>query len=523
MNATARPDAVTRALSGRTAGQVNQSSTMDGLDMLVAASSMFYKDATGGDLSPARKAILKNSMEQMLDRGRKLNQGFKADDLVSALLSQDTVQKMISSGFIKSAPTVAQNPGAVDTPIAMLFNLLSILVPNFAYMEAAAVQPMPSEQSPLFFPQLVANTTRNGVTAGDNLLTATTWNSNNQFTSNRYRNWVPTYSVGSAAITGTLPVIPALKSTTVQSQGTSAPVQANFTLTLYRTGSPGTYYTTTDDGAGNIVPVAGQISSGTINYTTGVISITLASNIASGDTVSIDYRYDLDAQSPAQALFEFSSKLVTAFPRRIRSKYALDNFFAAKKVLDNYNLDEVLSSSMAGYINKEISGGVFDDMAAAATGTYSWSSSLPSGVSWAFHRLSLLQPVVQASNAIRKNTARHAGNVWVVGTSWINQIETLGSDLWAPKSYDREPIGPYVAGTLAGKFKVIKNQDFADTQSIMSFKADDTDASYAVGVFIGLYATDPIAMDDLNVIQGMGTKIGQIQVFPNSIANILYT
>lgn len=522
MNPT-RPDAVARALAQAAAGNTAKNvGSLNPIDMLVLASSMFYKESTGQELSAARAAVLKNSMEQMLDRGIKLNKIRSAEDLVSSLLSKDTVEKMVTSGFIKSAPTVSQNPGAVDTPVAMLFNLLSILVPNFAYMEAAAVQPMPSEQSPLYFPQLVANTTRNGVTAGDNLLTATTWNSNNQFTSNRYKAWVPTYSVGSAAVTGTAPMLPILKSATVQSQGT-APVQANFVVTLYKTGSPGTYYTTTDDGNGNILAVAGAITSGTINYTTGALSITLAANIASGDTISIDFRYDLDQQSPAQALFEFSSKLVTAFPRRIRSKYALDNFFAAKKVLDNYNLDEVLSSSMAGYINKEISGGVFDDMAAAATGTYTWSSSLPSGVSWAFHRLSLLQPVVQASNAIRKNTARHAGNVWVVGTNWINQIETLGSDLWAPKSYEREPIGPYVAGTLAGKFKVIKNQDFSDSQSIMSFKADDTDASYAVGVFIGLYATDPIALDDLNVIQGMGTKIGQVQVFPNSIANILYT
>ena len=248
----------------------------------------------------------------------------------------------------------------------------------------------------------------------------------------------------------------------------------------------------------------------------------MAGNIAVGDIHTYDYRFDLDAQSSVQALFEFSSKPVQAYPRRVRSKYSLDNFYAAKKVLQNYNLDEVLSSSLAGYINKEISGGVFENMASAASATYTWSSTLPSGVSWAFHRLSVLQPVIQAKNAIRKNTARHGGNVWVTGTNMINVVETLGSDMWVPKKYDREPIGPYVAGTLQGNIKVIKNQDFADNQSIMAFKADDTDASYTVGVFIGLYATDPLAMDDLHVIQGLGTKIGETQVFANSIVNITY-
>jgi hypothetical protein len=165
---------------------------------------------------------------------------------------------------------------------------------------------------------------------------------------------------------------------------------------------------------------------------------------------------------------------------------------------------------------------VFENMNAASSATYTWASTLPSGVSWAFHRLSLLLPIVQAKNAIRQNTARHGGNVMVCGTSLINYIETLGSDLWTPKKFDREPIGPYVAGTLAG-IKIIKNQDFAANNNIMCFKADDTDASYTVGVFIGLYATDPLAMDDLHVIQGLGTKIGEAQVFANSIVTVAFT
>lgn len=489
---------------------------------VIALADMMYQAANPGQvLSQARKEILLASLDHQAGIMMRKQPGLTREMLVSSVVDPDTAKQMVKSGFLKSAPTLAENVQGVDSPVAMLYNLLSVLVPNFAYMEAAAVQPMPTEESPIFYPNLIANTTRNGVNSGDSLLSATTWNSNNWYTSNRYKIGVTAPTTGQKNVSYVVPIFPILPSENV---GGNTPIitVANFSLIITIAGAPAVVYTTTDDGRGNIIPVAGVITSGTINYTTGAVAYTMANNIAVGDIHNYDYRFDMEQQAPVQTLFEFSSKQVKSYPRRVRSKYSLDNFYAAKKVLQNYNLDEVLSSSLAGYINKEISGGVFENMSAASSATYTWSSSLPSGVSWAFHRLSVLLPIVQAKNAIRKNTARHGGNVMVCGTSLINVIETLGSDLWTPKKFEREPIGPYVAGTLAG-IKIIKNQDFADTNNIMCFKADDTDASYSVGVFIGLYATDPLAMDDLHVIQGLGTKIGEAQVFANSIVTISYT
>ena len=51
----------------------------------------------------------------------------------------------------------------------------------------------------------------------------------------------------------------------------------------------------------------------------------------------------------------------------------------------------------------------------------------------------------------------------------------------------------------------------------MGYRKDDTDASYGCGSFISLYATNPIAKDDLTVVQGMGCKMGATQLFPNSM------
>jgi hypothetical protein len=179
-----------------------------------------------------------------------------------------------------------------------------------------------------------------------------------------------------------------------------------------------------------------------------------------------------------------------------------------------------LNTSVAGYINKEISCGVFNDLLLRTDADYSWDSSNPTGVAWALHRLSLMQTFIRAGNGIRKNVSRSGGNWVVAGTEWMNFIETLGEDLWKSEAPSVEPIGPYVAGTLCGKFKVIKNQDYPDAAAVMGYKKDDVDASVLGGVFIGLYSTNPIAMDDLTTIQGMGTQFGWSKVFDNSLVSL---
>jgi hypothetical protein len=45
----------------------------------------------------------------------------------------------------------------VDNPITLAFNLMSVLIPNFTYTEIMGLQPIPTKESPIFFPQIIAN------------------------------------------------------------------------------------------------------------------------------------------------------------------------------------------------------------------------------------------------------------------------------------------------------------------------------------------------------------------------------
>jgi hypothetical protein len=460
------------------------SSSSDGvLGNFLAQSAAFYEQRHKRKLPDSMKAILLQSFNQM-----------------SHVLQNQRGQ---SKEAIMSA---VSDISKVDNPITLAFNLMSILIPNFTYTEIMGLQPIPTKESPIFFPQILANESRNNVAKGSVLLGSTNWNESNDFTTNRV-TMAMTKATGSKAVSFTAPEGSIIHGTVF--------IQINIS-------GVGTAFVT-DDGEGNLIPVSSFTAdpAGTVNYSTGVVAMTLAANATANDTVSIGYRYELTAaMKPAQAVIGWSTKQIRAEPYRIRTVFNMDDFFQVKQVLSGYDIDKVLNTSVAGYINKEISCGVFNDLLLRTDADYSWDSVNLTGVSWALHRLSLVQTFVRGGNGIRKNIARSGGNWVVAGTEWMNFIETLGEDLWKSSAPSEEPIGPYVAGTLCGKFKVIKNQDYPDSAAVMGYKRDDVDASILGGVFIGLYSTNPIAMDDLTTIQGMGTQFGWTKVFDNSLVSL---
>ena len=454
---------------------------------MIAQARDAYAKRWGKSMSREKEAILKNSLTQ-------------TNNLLMA--------RGVSKEAIKSA---VADISKVDNPIAMLYNLMSILIPNFAYTEVCGVQPMPTKESPIFYPQITANEARNNVTKGTALLGATNWASESNFSTNKISR--------AAEVSGT-------NVTLTAPEGTMLPNTVEITVSGAAVGF------TLDDGKGAITPVANVITSGTVDYSTGDVIITLDA-AATGADVSVKYRYDWAATSdgtgtkPAQAIFEWASKNIVAHPYRLRSTYALDNFYAAKQVLGGYDIDQVLATSLGGLINKEISCNIFDEMYARADGTKTWDSTLPSGVSQIEHNMSILQAITEASNEIRKNISRSGANYIVAGTKLMNILESLGGnffnskDIWKANSFSAEPIGPYVAGELFGKYKVLKNQDFAEDTALLGYKRDETDASYMAGVFIGLYSTAPLAKDDLTVVQGMGTQMGATKVFDNSMMRFI--
>ena len=459
---------------------------------LISQSRDAYAKKWGHAMSKEREAVLKNSLTQ-----------------TNILLNK----RGITSAQIKSAVADISD---VNNPISMLYNLMSILIPNFAYQEVCAIQPLPTKDSPIFYPQITANETRNNITKGTALLGSTNWATESNYSTNKIKRFSTDAEDG-----------PVVSGTDVTFHAPEGSILPN-TLEVTISGVADAF--TLDDGEGEVTPVLNVITSGAVDYKAGDVTITLDA-AASGAEVAVNYRYDWGAESasadmkqkPAQSVFEWSSKPVHANPYRLRSTYNLDNYYAAKNVLGGYDIDAVLATGMGGLINKEISCNVFSEMLARADGTKTWNSILPSGVSQIEHNMSVLQAITEASNEIRKNVSRSGANWIIAGSKLMNILETMGGNffdsknIWAANSYSAEPIGPYVAGTLFGKYKVLKNQDFAEDIALMGYKRDDTDASYGGGSFISLYNTQPLAKDDLTVVQGYGTQCGFTKLFDNAM------
>lgn len=463
---------------------------------LIAQSRDAYAKKWGKPMSKTKEMLLKNSLTH-------------TNQILNA--------RGISSQAIKSA---VADIADVNNPIAMLYNLMSILIPNFAYQEVCAIQPLPTKDSPIFYPQLTANETRNNITKGTALLGSTNWAAESNYSTNKITRRSTDAEDG-----------PTVSGTDVTFTAPEGSILPN-TVVVTITGAADAV--TLDDGQGQINPVLNVIANGTVNYATGEIVITLDAAAADAE-VSINYRYDWGAESasadmkqkPAQVVFEWVSKAVHANPYRLRSTYNLDNFYAAKQVLGGYDIDQVLSTGMGGLINKEISCNVFDEMLVRTDATKTWNSILPSGVSQIEHNMSVLQSIKEASNELRKQIARSGANYIVAGTKLMNILETMGAnfynskDIWTANTYSAEPIGPYVAGMLLGDIKILKNQDFAEDVNLMGYKRDDVDASFGGGSFISLYNTNPIAKDDLTVVQGYGCTCGFTKMFDNSLVRLV--
>lgn len=249
----------------------------------------------------------------------------------------------------------------------------------------------------------------------------------------------------------------------------------------------------TDDGAGNI-------GSAKIDYETGVITG------LSGSELEANYEHDMYAAPIRVPRIKtiVTDITVTARPRKLATAFSLDAAYDLQ-MTQNVDLQSIIAGAATDEIRSEIDGEILNDLAnSGTTMTVSFNMPVPFGISRADHYESFYQTVVEGANKIYAKTRRITGNYLIVGENAANILETH-SKFKAAASLNE--AGPHVAGTLNGKFLVVKNPYFGADDFIIGYNGDTPwDGGYVYAPYMAITSTQFIMGENFLGTQGYATS-----------------
>ena len=248
-----------------------------------------------------------------------------------------------------------------------------------------------------------------------------------------------------------------------------------------------------DDGEGNI-------STGKIDYATGVITG------LTSEEKTVSYKMDLYT-APVRApriRTVITDLTVTARPRKLATAFSMDAAFDVQ-MTQNIDLQSIIQGAATDEIRSEIDGEILFDLANSGTDmTISWNMPTPFGISRFEHYESFYQTIVEGANKIYNKTRRITGNFVIVGENAANVLETH-SKFKAAASLNE--AGPHVAGTLNGKFLIVKNPYFGSDDFVVGFNGEAPfDGGYVYAPYMPIVSTQFIMGENFQGTQGYATS-----------------
>jgi len=202
-----------------------------------------------------------------------------------------------------------------------------------------------------------------------------------------------------------------------------------------------------------------------------------------------------------------TSAPVTARPFKLRGRWSVESqqdFQAYHGISAEVELVKFMANEIQKNINYRI---VAHIAQIAAAGVFAWSATPPAGVPWIWHKETLFDALISASNLIFSATQRRAGNWIVAGVGACNVIETL-SKFKSGAGGAKDVAGIRKIGQL-GDFTIFKDPNSARTAMIMGYKGGSfLDAGYVYAPYLGVYTTPPIVLDDFLARRGMMQRAG---------------
>lgn len=374
------------------------------------------------------------------------------------------------------------------------FPMVRAIFPNLAAHNLASVQPMLGPVSLVFYMKFLYSMTKGSTIAGQDIIE----NPNSTYASEE----VDQELVGTGD-----------GSTTTLGSGTLAfsPVK------------PGTFVLTTligaadveitDDGNGNLI---GDIGAGTntINYATGVVAVDWSAAPDALAEINAAYEYNAEASDTIPGIdMQLTSSPVLAKTRKLRTRWSLE---AAQDLRNLHGLEAEIEqvAASSNELKFEIDRELIVGMNALAKNSVAAWSKTPTSVSYTEHKLSFLDTLQEASNAIFSSTQRAVGTWILCGVNVASLIETLPGFVPSPRPKGTRAV--YKAGVLNGMWEIWKDPNFATNSFLMGYQGDSMwEVGYIFAPYILAFTTATIMLDDFVGRKGMASRYGKKSIDGN--------
>ena len=262
----------------------------------------------------------------------------------------------------------------------------------------------------------------------------------------------------------------------------------------------------TDDGAGNIT---GTGVTGTIDYATGTLAITLTNAPTQDVTASYTYNNeDVPINNVPEVNLKITSLPVQAQSRKMKAVYAFDAAYELEKEYGQ-DIDSLLATEVSGEIAHEIDIELAKDIRdKAATENTPWSKTQITGVNLVDHYDSFYARIVEGLNLVYQSTRKIKPNFMVCGLNVASVIEVMRN--FSPSG--QQASGPYFMGTL-GNIKVYVSPEYDPDEYVMGYKGSSfMDAGMFYCPYMPIISTDLLMTDDFAGRKGWATMYAKKMV-----------
>ena len=238
----------------------------------------------------------------------------------------------------------------------------------------------------------------------------------------------------------------------------------------------------------------GQLSAGTINLTTGVITLTSA--FAQATTFSLNYEYNMECnQDLPEINLVIESEDIAAKTRKLKAVWSYE---AQQDLRSQHNLDAEaeLTAVLAQEINLEIDREILTDLRNNAGTVAAWDFNTALGDTIKEKYESLYVKVVEVSNVVHRKTLRGGCN-WIVTSPEVASIFETATAGFAPNPSETftSSLGIQYVGTINSRWRLYKDPLFPTSQMVMGYKGDSyMDSGYFYCPYVPLTQT-PTVLD----------------------------